>query len=67
MFDHKTLNQFAQDFPDGPGAFFFTSNGDGFGGVRVETDPDPDICDSNTDSCVALTVRDTVSVKDASG
>jgi hypothetical protein len=66
VFDHKTLNQFAQDFPDGPGAFFFTSNGDGFGGVRVETDPDPDICDANTDSCVALTVRDTVSVKDAS-
>ncbi|MCH1425162.1 MAG: cadherin repeat domain-containing protein [Burkholderiales bacterium] len=66
VFDHKTLNQFAQDFPDGPGAFFFTSNSDGFGGIRVETDPDPDICDAITDSCVDLSVRDTVSVKDAS-
>ena len=45
---------------------FFTSNSDGFGGIRVETDPDPDICDAITDSCVDLTVRDTVSVKDAS-
>ncbi|MDC3409247.1 hypothetical protein OAY00_05810, partial [Burkholderiales bacterium] len=66
VFDHKTLNQFARNFPEGPGAFFFTSNTDGFGGVQVDTQRIPDICDANTNSCVDVTFRDAVSVKDAS-